>query len=250
MSRRRRKSRKPNLIGKIGKAAASAIKFKRRASPVGYSSDRTGITPQEWCKQSGLKKGWREIHLQRKIAERLRDDGYVVKENVEIKHEGGGHCEADIVIYKNANPWQVLEVKPYLNRSKVIEGTTQARAYSELLHCSEQPILIGLAPYSDKEYWGGKNAIKTVAHNRVGIIYLNEDRNWFPEKNNVSFWERVSDKLAEVPWKIKAIAVIGIALGGVLVGWEFSSEVFHPEPFAEPQGVLKGGCPPCPAKGY
>ena len=227
-------------VGKAVKGAVRLVKDKRTSSTKRYSSDRPGIDPQKWAKLAGLKRGWKELDLQRYIAQRLRESGYVVKENVEIKHQKGGWCEADIVLYKDGNPWQVLEVKPYLNRSKVIEGTTQARAYTNLLGCSVQPILIGLAPYSDREYWGGRNAINTTAHNNVEIVYLNEDQHWTPSKDEGSFWEKIGIKLDEIPWKHKTIILLLFFLWTAVGSWEFTSRVR-----SQPQQPT---CKPCPTQ--
>lgn len=225
---------KSKTVKRIEKLASQFVPKKRTAKTT-YSSDRPGISPIEWARLSGLKKGWREIDLQHHIAQKLRASGYTLKENVKIDLGGGSWCEADIVIYKDGFPWQVLEVKPSLDRGKVIEGTNQARSYTEHLKCSQQPILIGLAPYSDAAYWGGKNAAKTTAHNRVGIIFLNEDASWTPTKRDakskgLGFWERAGIKLAEIPFKVQIPVIAIFALWGILAGWEFSSKVFHPDP--------------------
>lgn len=250
---------KPKPKSKIVRQASNLAKQftpkKRTSSKTEYSSNRPGISPTEWARTAGLKEGWREIDLQHHIADKLRASGYTLKENVKIDLGGGSWCEADIVVYKNGFPWQVLEVKPYLDRGKVIEGTNQARSYTEHLKCTQQPILIGLTPYSDREYWGGKNAAKTTAHNRVGIIYLNEDAAWTPTKRDakakgLGFWERAGIKLAEIPFRVKAPVIAIFALWGILAGWEFSAKVFHsPDPpkatkaSQAAQGIGLLGCP-------
>ncbi|NEP56028.1 MAG: type I restriction enzyme HsdR N-terminal domain-containing protein [Symploca sp. SIO2G7] len=172
---------------------------------------------------------------------------------------GGGRGQADIVLYYDGKPWQVLEVKKIINREGVLLGTNQARAYTETLGATEQPLLIGLAPWSEKEYWSGKNAINLSAHNEVGIIYLNEDERWYPlevpatvvqncNKNNYlndisnhckalannllrlilsSFWSSLNQGICKLTWKQKATAVITLCFISFLLSWNQSSKIFN-----------------------
>ncbi len=232
--------------------ARTAEITKRRAKDE-YSSSRPGIDPREWVKRAKLPKNWKELDLQRLIAKKLRESGYTVKENVSMQLPKGGNAEADIVIYKDGKPQQVLEVKPKLDRNAVIMGTNQARSYTQVLGAIHQPILIGLAPWSDKVYWGGRNAANLSDHNGVGICYLNEDQTWIPPKGGDTgsrsgkddredkggkgggdrpargarlkgaaakvsdFWNNAGIKLPQIPWKFQILisAIIGI---WVLVG--------------------------------
>ncbi|NEP10893.1 MAG: hypothetical protein F6K14_11895, partial [Symploca sp. SIO2C1] len=157
-----------------------------------------------------------------------------------------------------------LEIKKLINREGVLLGTNQARAYTEVLGATEQPLLIGLAPWSEKEYWSGKNAINLSAHNEVGIIYLNEDERWFPspvpapatvlnncskneylgEISNIgnqckdlggkvlkslllSCWDSFNQGITKLTWKQKAIAVITLCFISFLLSWSQGSKVFN-----------------------
>lgn len=233
---------------KLKQARTAAV--TKRAAQDEYSTSRPGIDPRDWVKRAKLPTAWKELDLQRLIANKLREQGYTVKENVPIQLPKGGNGEADIVIYRDGKPQQVLEVKKLLDRNGVIMGTNQARSYTQLLGAIHQPILIGLAPWSDKVYWGGRNAANLSDHNGVGIVYLNEDQTWIPPKGGdrdgkddrndkgrggVSdrpargarlkgaaarvgdFWDKVGIKLPEIPFKFQVLisAIIGI---WVLVG--------------------------------
>ncbi|NEP08766.1 MAG: type I restriction enzyme HsdR N-terminal domain-containing protein [Symploca sp. SIO2C1] len=221
-------------------------------------SKREGIDPRDWLKQANFPSNWKELDLQQWIADRLRSQGYNLKEGVWMNLPGGGRGQADIVLYDNNKPWQVLEIKKLINREGVLLGTNQARAYTEVLGATEQPLLIGLAPWSEKEYWSGKNAINLSAHNEVGIIYLNEDERWFPSPvpgetvaqtqvergdnfinqckpliyqliNSLlsSCCNLINQGVNKLTWKQKAIAIITLCFISFLLSWSQGSKVFN-----------------------
>ncbi|NES17916.1 MAG: type I restriction enzyme HsdR N-terminal domain-containing protein [Symploca sp. SIO3E6] len=219
-------------------------------------SKREGIDPRDWLKQANFPSNWKELDLQQWIADRLRSQGYDLKEGVWMDLPGGGKGQADIVLYYDGKPWQVLEVKKIINREGVLLGTNQARAYTSILGATEQPLLMGLAPWSEKEYWSGKNAINLSAHNQVGIIFLNEDDRWFPapnegiaqtqhRDNNFNFqfkllnlglinsllsncYSLINRGINKLNWKKKAIAIITLFFISFLLSWFHGSKAFDP----------------------
>ncbi|NER47126.1 MAG: type I restriction enzyme HsdR N-terminal domain-containing protein [Symploca sp. SIO1B1] len=216
---------------------------------------REGIDPRDWLKQANFPSNWKELDLQQWIADRLRSQGYDLKEGVWMDLPGGGKGQADIVLYYDGKPWQVLEVKKIINREGVLLGTNQARAYTSILGATEQPLLMGLAPWSEKEYWSGKNAINLSAHNQVGIIFLNEDDRWFPapnegiaqtqhRDNNFNFqfkllnlglinsllsncYSLINRGINKLNWKKKAIAIITLCFISFLLSWFHGSKAIE-----------------------
>ncbi len=140
--------------------------------------------PSQFVELAGFPERWQEKHLQKYLAERLEQQGYGVRLEVEINNG-----RADIV-----SDWlggSIIEVKKYLDRDTIYQAAGQLDVVYGLGN-KRQLVVMGFLTTNVKEQKSALSTALRVEQNpRIKVIFVNLEEEWQPGYKATTSWLRI-----------------------------------------------------------